>query len=224
MRKLLILSDIHYPAPYSEEFASIIKAERPDNVILLGDNVEGGKDGKLLYGRYRDFLGEFSGVFDIGKTAILFGDNDRRNPGGVPKMIREANPMNASGPLTLRLGNMFFFHGNLESYRFEEIAGFVMGNALMAIDERIMTKLLAALVRRKFGLDRGDYLFLGHLHFLGVLGQDVFCGTLNHRRVLDRIKKDLPCMGYVTVTHDDFRIVKRSRIKAHRLRLRAGRA
>lgn len=224
MKKLLILSDIHYPAPHSEEFARIIKTEKPDNVVLLGDNVEGGKDGKLLAKRYRDFLAEFSKVFDIRKTAILLGDNDRMDHGRVSKMIMEANPMNAGSPLTLRLGNMFFFHGNLESYRFEEIVGFVLGNALMAIDERIMTKLLAALVRRRFGLDKEDYLFLGHLHFLGVLGQDVFCGTLSHRRVLNRIRKDLPCMGYVTVTHDNFRIVKRSKIEAHQLRMRAGRA
>jgi len=39
MKKILVLSDIHFPYPYSRHFEKVIRKEKPDLVVLLGDNI-----------------------------------------------------------------------------------------------------------------------------------------------------------------------------------------
>ena len=217
MKKLLILSDIHYPFPHSERLAGIIKKERPDNIAFLGDTVEGGLGGAELVKRYRDFFSEYRKLFDVRKTIFILGDNDYGYSDKAVKLVSSIGAMNGKEVFTFTIGNMFFFHGNLEKYRFEEVVGFILGNISMAVNRSVMPKLLAALVRHKYRVPREDYLFLGHLHILQAMGNDVFCGTLNRRRVLNRINKALPCRGYVTVMHDGFHVDANSRIKTHRI-------
>ena len=71
MGKILVLSDIHYPLPISEMFIDIIKKERPDGVILLGDNVDDYETGRDLLDIYKEFIRKYEKVFPLEKTIML---------------------------------------------------------------------------------------------------------------------------------------------------------
>lgn len=213
MKKLLIVSDIHYPYHRSEILGRIIKREKPDNVVLLGDTVEGSYDKKHIVKLYKRFFRQYSKFFPISRTIVIMGDNDYRNNKHVVEYLRSLNSVNKSNIYRFRIGNMFFFHGNIEKYRVLEKTGYITGNIIVALNERLLQRLLALLIRFRYNVNGKIYAFIGHIHYLGSIGNTVFCGTLLEGKRLNHIRKDLPMQGYVTVLHDNFFIKNGAKIK-----------
>ena len=71
------------------------------------------------------------------------------------------------------------------------------------VNQKIAPWILGNMVRLNFGIGRKENLFIGHLHYLGILGKNVFCGTLNYK-----FMPFADSLGYVTVLHKDFSAVK----------------
>ncbi len=218
--KLLILSDIHYPEPYSMLYGEVIKRENPDHVVLLGDNIEGREARSGMLGLHEKFVKGYEDFFQLRRTAYLLGDNDYDGGESVPRFIARKRFMNKD-PFSFRLGNMFFFHGNFEGRA-------AMGNGALTNAIESVAELAAKAARKaghdlaphmiermtKKGFDVGDsYLFLGHIHLLRRFGKTVFCGTLRKKEMVYPLSEG---MGYVTVEHSRF-IVKGGGIKLNRI-------
>ena len=147
----------------------------------------------------------------IGKknTKLVWLGSDSR----VSEVVKSYSPINSKGGnfKFFKIGNMNFFHGNLEKSEVIEKIGYFYVKTVNKINYKIAPSMLAFMSRLYFGVKQSDYMFLGHLHYLGILKNNVFCGTLNH--------KFMPfpnSLGYVTLLHKDFRVVPRS-IKINRV-------
>ncbi|MGC8662690.1 MAG: metallophosphoesterase [Candidatus Micrarchaeia archaeon] len=208
--KLLILSDIHYPFASMADITAIIKKEKPDNLLLLGDNIELEKfsDKKRVY---KHFLSRLSKVFPMEKSIIMLGDNDYTYFGGdeVIKILDSFPLMNKGKYFVFKLGNMVFFHGNLEKSTVMEKVGYHFVRHVSKININIAPFILSTIIRFYFGLPRQNYLFIGHLHYLGKIWKNVFCGVLNKKSEIFENSS-----GYVTVKHRGFDVEE---IKLHHL-------
>ncbi len=197
--KLLVISDLHYPLPYSRLYPKVIRKEKPDIVVLLGDVVAANNSREIVE-VYKRFIKEYVCVFPTKNTVFLVGDNEGRNSDyslnrqvfnflkGIPKLNKDL--------LTYSYKNLFFFHGNLESSFRQESAGRKIAKAFASLDKRIVPYLLAKAVRHKFGLKRNTIALLGHLHYLGFSDNSVFCGTFSKEREVYAAEDSL---GYVVV-------------------------
>ncbi|MGC9098980.1 MAG: hypothetical protein ACP5HW_00310 [Candidatus Micrarchaeia archaeon] len=200
--KMLILSDIHYPSATLGEISRIIKSEKPSNLVLLGDNLE-----LELFKKkdlaYKEFLSKLDKIFPLRKSIIMLGDNDYTYYSGeeIPKILDSFSPINKREYFVFRIGNMNFFHGNLEKSLIVEKIGYHFVKHVSRIHINIAPYILSSLVRFYFGLPIGEYLFLGHLHYLGILGKNVFCGTLGEKSNIFKSS-----LGYVTVEHKNFEV------------------
>lgn len=217
--KLLILSDVHYPEPYSMLYKKIIEAERPDNIIFLGDNVEakGKSNGMNLHER---FIWELKNIIELDKIVYLLGDNDyNRNF----KKLRKFNFMN-SDFLFFSIGNMRFFHGNIESFlpfsgagHFAEKLGRHLVSNSFGAGKALLPKAVSLASRIAYKVPNDAYLFEGHIHLLKKTGKhDIFCGTLRNKRLVYNPEESL---GYVTVEHRNFFVSKQSDIRIKRIDL-----
>jgi len=212
--KLLILSDIHYPIGRLALIKSIVTREKPDNIALLGDNIELSMF-KNHVKAYENFYKGLDAIFPIRKSIIMVGDNDYQYSGdrNIAEIITSYSPINhKDGELiSFKKGSMHFFHGNVEKSHITERLGYMFVKTANRINYGIAPRLLASIVRDRLHINREDYLFLGHLHCLSIKEKDIFCGTLNY--------KFMPfpnSLGYVTLMHEGFRPSSKS-IKAVRL-------
>ncbi len=207
MPKILVVSDLHYPTPRSELLPNIIKREKPDTVVLLGDVIDNSGSGRKVIDLYKEFVRSYRKLFPLSKSVILLGDNDGRNPdysinSELATFIKELGVANKD-PITYRTGNMLFFHGNLEDSFLKEKMGYYAGKVAVKLSRKLMPALLLWLVRRRFRLSSDTILFIGHLHYLGVLGNGVVCGTLHSRKILYGRKDS---MGYVVLNYNGKRL------------------
>ncbi|MEM3841130.1 MAG: metallophosphoesterase [Candidatus Micrarchaeaceae archaeon] len=207
MPKMLVVSDLHYPTPYSSRLWGIIKEEKPNAIVLLGDVIDNTGSGKSVISLYREFIGKYRRNFPLNKSAIILGDNDGRLPdysenAEAAGFLMELGLLNRD-PFTYRYKNMFFFHGNIEDSFIKERIGYLAGKVAVKISKKLMPYLLVKIVRYKFALGSGIIPFLGHLHYLGIAGGGVMCGTLHRRKILYGRDSSL---GYVTIAYGNGRI------------------
>ena len=211
---MLIFSDIHYPIGSLSTVKKAIAREKPSTLVLLGDNIE-----LSLFDdhfkAYHEFFSSLDRIFPIKRSIIMLGDNDYQyaSDSRVSEVVKSYSPINSKGGnfKFFKIGNMNFFHGNLEKSEVIEKIGYFYVKTVNKINYKIAPSMLAFMSRLYFGVKQSDYMFLGHLHYLGILKNNVFCGTLNH--------KFMPfpnSLGYVTLLHKDFRVVPRS-IKINRV-------
>ena len=113
--KLLVISDLHYRGGGIRELAGIIKAEHPDHMVLLGDNVDPKELGSVKL--YREFISLLSSRFPLKKTALMLGDEDYahlKDKKAVLAYVKSLKTLN--GPeehFRYAIGNMLFSHGNV---------------------------------------------------------------------------------------------------------------
>ena len=219
--KLVIISDAHFPTPYSMLFRQIIERERPDHLIFLGDNVQADRSEDLMR-LHRRFIREIKRLHPLGKTVYIIGDNDYAGQSGIKGYISRQGFMNKD-PFEFHAGNMDFFHGDIEKYlsfgsgRFNKILeefGYRVLKATGRIGESVLPKIVSSATRFIHRLPRQNYLFLGHIHLLGRSGNDIFCGTLRAKKIIYGSDKSI---GYVTVRHSGFVISSPGSIGIHGL-------
>ena len=202
---MLILSDIHYPIGNLRTIRKIIEREKPSTLVLLGDNIELSMFNDH-FKAYHEFFSGLDSIFPIKRSIIMLGDNDYQYASDfrVSEVVKSYSPINFRGYgfKFFSIGNMNFFHGNLEKNEFIEKIGYIYVKTVNRINYEIAPKMLAIMSRLYFGVKNSDYMFLGHLHYLGISKNNVFCGTLNH--------KFMPfpnSLGYVTLRHKNFNVV-----------------
>lgn len=219
--KLVIISDAHFPVPYSMLYRQIIKTERPDHVVFLGDNVQAGQ-GEDALKLHTKFIREIASIHPASKTIYLIGDNDYRRGHGIDKYVSSHGFMNRD-PFVFDIGNMSFFHGNVERHfsfgngsmtRILEKVGHRLFRWSGGLGKELLPSALAGLVRVMHGTARKRYLFLGHIHLLRKRGRNIFCGTLRAKKIVYEPGESL---GYVTVRHSGFRISSPDSIRIHSL-------
>ena len=219
--KLVIISDAHFPVPYSMLFRQIIEREHPDHLVFLGDNVQADR-GEDLMRLHKQFIAEIKRLHPLSRTVYLIGDNDYAQQSEIKRYISRNGFMNKD-PARFHAGNMDFFHGNIEervsfgSGRFNRILEQFGYRALKAsgrIGKRILPKVVSGTMRFIHHVPRHNYLFLGHIHLLNRSGNDIFCGTLKAKKI---IFEPYESIGYVTVKHSDFVIASPDSIKIHDL-------
>jgi predicted phosphodiesterase len=211
--KLLIISDLHYPLGSMDEAKRIIRKERPDHVAFLGDNIDTSSGASAL-SLYSKFVGEISASFPLRRTIMLLGDGDYLFQADRKKILNYANSLKTMNRnhVVYRKGNMVFFHGNVERYRnLERLGKHVVTLSVSFGMHSVMPTLVGSYARIVLGAKWHDFLFLGHLHFLGKsrISRTTFCGTLN-RRARYFGKRSL---GYVVVDHEDFTVRSMEDIK-----------
>jgi len=215
--KILVISDLHYPMPYSRYYKKIIKKEKPNIVVLLGDVVapKTPKDALPLYSK---FMQGYRKAFPTEKTVILLGDNEGRLEDysinqSVVHFLEGIKKLNG-GLIYYRYKNLFFFHGNIEkSFSHEKIGRIILGIAY-PIEKRIMPYVLIKLVRIIFKLKKTDLPMLGHLHYLGFSDGGVFCGTFMRKKIVYERPESL---GYVTIIDKGGKKISMQDITLHRL-------
>ena len=201
--KLLIISDAHYPDKSCSGIFEIIHRESPDNIVLLGDNVDAKIGNKKTIDLYKEFLEKYSHHFPIKDTILLLGDNDYGADKELEQYLHSMDFMNGISLFSFRLGNMLFFHGNIEKYKSAEKMGSVIGNLVSKISPWLIPDMLALLTRIKYRFTKG-YLFIGHIHILSIKGNNIFCGTLSSKNTLAGLEGKAEKKGYVTVEHEGF--------------------
>lgn len=217
MNRILVLSDIHYPLPQSELFSKIIKLENPTKIILLGDIIEP-YDQVSALDLYKEFFDKFSNIFPTKNTVILIGDNDGLNSDYTVnleiKNYLDHIPKINSDILNYKYKNLFFFHGNIESSYFQESVGKYAALGLAAINKNLPPMLVAKGVRKVFNLKENDIAMLGHIHYLNIIGNNIFCGTLCERKIIYS-KHD--SLGYVLINDNEGENIKTEDITLVRL-------
>lgn len=199
MEKILVLSDIHFPLPISNRFLDIIDKEKPDKIILLGDNVDDYKTGMDLLETYKDFIEEYESIFPLNKTIMLIGDNDYQGRRDVLDYVKSLQKINGDSVFTYQYKNLFMFHGNIESSHWQELFGKYAGIMMSKVSDKMLPNMLAQRVVKKFNVPDDFIVLLGHIHYLGSVDNAVFCGTLNQQRIIYPRKLS---MGYAVINSD----------------------
>lgn len=200
-------------------YKKIIEAEKPDNIVFLGDNVEA-KDKSNPIKLHERFIGELRGTLELDRVIYLLGDNDYNEKF---KKLEKFNFIN-SNFLFFSIGNMYFFHGNIESFlpfsgagHFAEKLGRYLVSNSFGVGKALLPKVVSFASRIKYKVPNDAYLFEGHIHLLKKTGRnDIFCGTLRNKRLVYDPEESL---GYVTVEHRNFFVSKKSDVKLKRLDL-----
>ncbi len=225
--KLVIISDAHFPVPYSMLFKQIIEREHPDHLVFLGDNVQADSK-KDLIRLHKRFIREIKGLHPLSKTAYIMGDNDYAKHSEIKRYISRQGFMN-DDPFEFHAGNMDFFHGNIEKHlslgnghfnRLLEQSGYKALKASGRIGKRVLPKIISGTMRFIHRIPKQHYLFIGHIHLLGRSGNDVFCGTLKAKKIIYEPNESI---GYVTIRHSNFVIsspgsIRVQSLAAHRVR------
>lgn len=210
--RILVLSDIHFPTGLSMVCFDVIRKEKPDMVVLLGDIVVGRGDKTIQ--NMKKFLEAYP--YPLEKSIILVGDNEFIGNRRILELVSGLPKLNPD-PFTHVLGNMFFTHGNIEGRgplsRLLEETGGIMTHALKPLTPRIVSSL----ARIKNGLSPKMYAFLGHIHFLGFVEptRTVFCGTFSTKRMVYPPEESL---GYVVVELPKSQIIEQGSIRTVRLK------
>ncbi len=205
MGKILVLSDIHYPLPDSDLFVNIIMSEKPDKVILLGDNVDNYNTGRDLLDIYKEFIEIYKKIFPLEKTIVMIGDNDYQDRQDVFDYVKSIPKINGKNIITYSYKNLFLFHGNLETSHWQEAIGKYAGIVSAKISTSLLPQMLARQVIKKYQIPNNFIVLLGHIHYLGYVNSAVFCGTLNKERII--YPKNMS-MGYVIIEDSSKKIDK----------------
>ncbi len=144
-RRILVLSDIHYPHADGREILNIINGERPDKLILLGDIATD-----------VDSANEF---FQIVKNS---GCRDYATISGDEDVITSSA---RSLKMSLNGRRFIFIHGHQFNVLSEKITG-IIASILKKINPTLPV-LAFAMVSRIRSRNRASYLILGHSHALG---------------------------------------------------------
>jgi predicted phosphodiesterase len=204
MHKILVLSDIHYGQKSSlftfDMFKDLLEKEQPTEIYLLGDVVDSYTTGSGLIDLWNDFIYNYKKLFSLQSTIFLSGDNDTQE-NGINKKQEVITFLNSQGincATTYKTGNMFFFHGNLETRHIEEQIGKHALVVLNKINQTYGPKLLASKIRNAFKdvVEKNDYVFIGHIHYLNKIDKNVFCGTFNTHKIVYNSNDSL---GYVLI-------------------------
>lgn len=208
--KLLILSDVHYPNSKDAAF-SIIKKENPDNLLLLGDTIDSSKSDKTIIELYELFFNNLKTIIPINSVYAIVGDNDY-SLSNEKVILDFLNNLNLANPnkFFIKKGNMTFFHGNLETSLKQESLGKQILQKSKSIKLDIFAIfVLSFLIRMKFKISPFNYLFFGHLHYLGKITKKTFvCGTLSENKIIYEKQKSY---GYIIIEHENF-IFKNAKI------------
>ncbi len=211
--KLLIISDLHYRGGGIRELAAIIRKERPDNLVLLGDNVDPKELGSVRL--YKEFIALLSKEFPLRKTVLMLGDEDYahlRDRDQVLKYIKSLRTMNGKEEhFRYAIGNMVFSHGNVErSHHLEMLGKKIILFSVANNVHQLIPLAVSAWARVALRAGR-SYLFIGHMHFLGKVGltSTTFCGTFNRNAKYFNEHS----LGYVIVNHKNFAVHSMDGIK-----------
>jgi predicted phosphodiesterase len=200
MLKLLIMSDIHYGSKYSLFDFEIIENELPNFIVLNGDIVDV-PNLKL----FAEFINEYASYFPISKTCILLGDNEYLNDSlSIAKYAKNLEIMNKELSF-FTIGNMFFCHGNISNNIVLERLGIEVIKFSNKFNKEFIPKLASSFIRWRFNLNKDSFLFMGHLHYLNKIGNDVFCGTFKLNSLLYERNESL---GFVRIITNHNFIVK----------------
>ncbi len=143
-----MLSDVHYPVTKPSELGEVIKGERADTTIFLGDSlVEGDASG------FKELI-ENAGVQN---PVFLIGDNE------IEEGLTSALPFVESLNLTVGKVKFMFIHGHQFNIRSDGVTGRI-AQILKAIDKQL--PLLAYSLRARMRSHTDGYLILGHCHAL----------------------------------------------------------
>ena len=180
--KVLVLSDIHYPHTDESGLIKIIKTEKPDKVVLLGDIINNRGYDKRFFRLIEKLVGD--------DYYFVRGDEDRVNY-GLSKLIIEIN------------GKRFLFaHGHRLQIVSDEPVEYV-ADKIKRINKNAPLLLYALVARLRNAFFNGE-IVLGHVHALRRFERlRVTCaGTLTS---LENIYND---HGYVVIDNDGVRLVK----------------
>jgi len=218
MRKILVLSDIHFPYPYSSHFLKAIKKEKPDLVVLLGDNISP-LNNKDLVKTYEKFISIYKKAFPLEKTVFILGDNDGLDDHYKPNkeviLYLSFMPKLNSSFFEWRYKNIVFTHGNIEKSYKEEKAYLTIAKILTKISKRIVPKLVSTTLKLKLRIKKGTLLFVGHIHYLGSTDSVYFCGTFYKKKLL---YSNGDSLGYVVI-QDSGKTISKKDIKLVKLKI-----
>jgi len=218
MKKILVLSDIHFPYPYSRHFGKVIRKEKPDLVVLLGDNISPSSKQSLVK-TYEKFIGIYKRVFPLNRTVFILGDNDgldnRYRPNKEVILYLSFMPKLNSSFFEWRYKNLVFTHGNIESSYKEEKAYFLIAKILTSISKGIVPKVVSKVLKLGLGVKSGTFVFAGHIHYLGNVDSVYFCGTFSKKKLL--YGKD-GSLGYVVI-RDAGKVISEKDISLVKLRI-----
>jgi predicted phosphodiesterase len=217
MRRILILSDVHYPVPSIETVKSIIAKESFDKLIFLGDVIDTTYSSMDFASLWKEFFNNVFSIVPLSKIVVLYGDNDISITvkGTASKVanyeLEIAKAIGIPALKTYRLGNMFFFHGNMEtSHLVEKIGYYAVKTANRLGATNIIPKQLALTIESKYKTEK-MYNFFGHIHLLQKYDdiKAVFCGTLNSQNIIYQNS-----IGYVVIeTNDNYEIESMDKIE-----------
>ena len=217
MKKILVLSDIHFPHPYSRHFEKVIRKEKPDFVVLLGDNISTSKQD--LVKTYEKFISIYKRVFPLNRTVFILGDNDgldnRYRPNKEVILYLSFMAKLNSSFFEWRYKNLVFTHGNIEASYKEEKAYFLIAKMLASIRKGIVPKVVSMALRLRLGVKKGTFVFAGHIHYLGNVDSVYFCGTFSKEKLL--YGKD-ESLGYVVI-RDAGKVISKKDIRLVKLRI-----
>ncbi|BCU68282.1 hypothetical protein HS7_17190 [Sulfolobales archaeon HS-7] len=141
--KILILSDIHYPNTNVEILREIVRDERPDILILLGDIIVGGD---CNFDSFKSVL-----QVDGDRTKIVYVKGDEDCVDGDVDVLK-----------ILRKGyEVVFLHGH---QYFKESAEYSLARFFKKLNSRLPPFLFCLYFRVLF--PRADEIILGHSHAL----------------------------------------------------------
>ena len=204
--KVLILSDVHYPVEKFELIREIIEKEPFDKLIFLGDVVDTVYEPIQLNVLWKELFDNLSAFVPKSKMVVLFGDNDIcSNENGKQVIVKNyhdeiSRAINMPVFKIYTLGNMFFFHGNMEtSHIVEKIGYYAVKTANHIGINNFIPKNVAMSIQKKYNT-QNLYNFFGHIHLLEKYDdiKTTFCGTLNIQNM-----PFANSLGYVVVETDD---------------------
>lgn len=145
--KILVLSDIHYPRTNIEELRDIIRKERPERTIFLGDSV-------YNVGYVEEFVKLVQTVLSTGEYVLVSGDSDSTIP------VQSVSSLD----LDLDGRKFIFIHGHQFNVWSEKITK-KMAYFLKKFDKDLPSLAYATYSRIKLR-NFHSYLILGHSHAL----------------------------------------------------------
>ena len=181
--KVLVLSDIHYPFTDMDQIRGVIKKEKPDKVVLLGDIIEKKGSDKQFFMEIKRLIGD--------NYYFLKGDEDKTDYG--------------LESLTLNIGKkrFFFTHGNkLQGMNDKKTEFFVKILKYFHPELPLLLFAVSARIRKPFFREE---IVLGHAHALARFKRlGVTCaGTLTEMKSLYNDK------GYLIITESEIKLKTR---------------
>lgn len=180
--KVLVLSDIHYPSADEKLLKRIIKTEKPDKLVLLGDIINEKGSDKRFFRMIEALIGD--------NYYFVRGDEDKVSY-GLANLTLEINDE-----------KFFFAHGHkLQLINDKPVA--YMAGKIKLLNVNLPVFLFAAVARTR-RLFAGGEIILGHTHALRRFPRlKVTCaGTLT---TLKNIYND---HGYVVIDKNGVRLIK----------------